>query len=217
MNSTGGNVERTDEVTEDMTSAPESVLERAKAFGPSALMTPANALTMARIALSPVVFWMILSSDLDTLADWWVASLAFLIGITDGFDGWLARKYGSTRSGAFLDPLADKVLVLGSMICLAMVGRFTWVPVVLVGTRELVVSALRSYWGRKGLAIQASPLAKAKTVVLSFGCLFTLVPPLADDPAWPADGLLWIGVGLALVSGAQYVVAGSRSTSTMAR
>ncbi len=214
--SDGGNLDDAEAVGGEMPAAATSPL-RSSTFGPSALWTPANALTVARIALSPVVFWMILRSDLDDLADWWVAALAFVIGITDGVDGWLARKYGTTRSGAFLDPLADKVLVLGSMICLASVGRFTWVPVILVGTREVVVSALRSWWGRRGLAIQASPLAKAKTVVLSFGCLFTLVPPLADDPAWPADGLLWIGVALALVSGAQYVQAGSRATSTMSR
>lgn len=209
----GGNASGSDEVGREMQTATPTDAT----YGPSALWTPANVLTVVRIALSPVVFWMILQADPDDLADWRVAVLAFLIGITDGFDGWLARKYGTTRSGAFLDPLADKVLVLGSMICLASVGRIPWLPVVLVGAREIVISALRSWWGRRGLAIQASPLAKAKTVVLSFGCLFTLVPGLADDPAWPADGLIAIGTVLALVSGAQYVVAGSRATSTMAR
>jgi CDP-diacylglycerol--glycerol-3-phosphate 3-phosphatidyltransferase len=187
---------------------------RATSFGPSALWTPANALTLARIAASPVIFWMILTGEMAT---WPVAALSFVVGVTDGFDGWLARKYGTTRSGAFLDPLADKILVLGAMICIASTGRWPWLPVVVVGLRELAISALRSYWGKKGLAIQASALAKAKTVILSFACLFTLVPVLADDPAWPADGLLAIGVVVALVSGAQYVVAGSRATTTMAR
>lgn len=206
-----------DGVTGDVSSSSSTTdapPQRQASFGPSALLTPANALTLARIALSPVIFWMILTGELAT---WPAAALAFVVGVTDGFDGWLARKYGTTRSGAFLDPLADKILVLGAMICIASVGRWPWLPVVLVGGRELLISGLRSYWVRQGLAIQATGIAKAKTVVLSFACLFTLVPELADDPAWPADGLLAIGVALALVSGAQYVVAGSRATSTMAR
>lgn len=185
-----------------------------KSFGPSALWTPANVLTVVRIALSPVIFWMALTGDLQ---DWPTAALVFVVGVTDGFDGWLARKYGTTRSGAFLDPLADKVLVVGLMSCIAYVGRWSWIPVALVAARELVISVVRSYWGRKGLAIQASPLAKVKTVVLGFACLSTLIPVLGDDPAWPADVLLVVGVGLALISGAQYVLAGSRATSTMSR
>src|SRR3954447_23186178 len=90
----------------------------------------------------------------------WIALCA-----SDGIDGWLARRQGVTRSGAFLDPLADKVLVLGAMVALVAADRFWWVPVAVIGVREFGIQAFRSYWGRRGLAVPASKLAKAKTVM----------------------------------------------------
>ena len=78
-------------------------------YDASARLTPANAVTIARLAVSPILIVLILADGPSFSA----LLLGFLIAITDGFDGWLARRYGATRSGAFLDPLADKVLVLG--------------------------------------------------------------------------------------------------------
>src|SRR5690606_6128740 len=78
----------------------------------------ANAITAARLVLSPLMFWVIPESDRGS----WVAfGLWFVLCASDGIDGYVARRRGPSASGAFLDPLADKVLVLGAMLTL--VGR----------------------------------------------------------------------------------------------
>ena len=85
---------------------------------PGALATWANAITAGRLLLSPMMFWVIPEHDRGS----WIAfALWFVLCASDGIDGYIARRHGTTRSGAFLDPLADKVLVLGAMFTL--VGR----------------------------------------------------------------------------------------------
>ena len=84
---------------------------------PNALATWANAVTVARLLVSPVLFALITGGE----GSWAALALWFVLCASDGIDGYLARRHGSTRSGAFLDPLADKVLVLGAMFTL--VGR----------------------------------------------------------------------------------------------
>jgi CDP-diacylglycerol--glycerol-3-phosphate 3-phosphatidyltransferase len=179
-------------------------------FGPSALATPANAITIVRLLLAPVAFGLIV----DQPVSW----LTFVVwaGLTcsDGLDGYLARRHGTTRSGAFLDPLADKVLVLGGLVALVSVDRFAWAPVLIIAGREVLISLYRSYWGRRGIAVPASPLAKAKTFAQSLAVAFAVAPITADNAEWLADVMLWTAVVLAVVSGIQYVVAGARAHST---
>jgi CDP-diacylglycerol--glycerol-3-phosphate 3-phosphatidyltransferase len=180
------------------------------AFGPSALLTPANLVTVARLVLAPVAFVMIVART----SSWPLFWLWLLITTTDSLDGYLARRQGTTRSGAFLDPLADKVLALGGLWAMVLAGRFWWVPVVLISVREALISAFRSYWGRKGLAVQASPVAKLKTF-LQFGAVGWVVWPWTTGWTELADGFLWAAVAVAWISAAQYLLAGSRATSTM--
>jgi CDP-diacylglycerol--glycerol-3-phosphate 3-phosphatidyltransferase len=181
-------------------------------FGPSALATPANAVTIVRILLAPVAFGLIV----DEPVSWMTWAVWTVLACSDGLDGWLARRHGSTRSGAFLDPLADKVLVLGGLVALASIDRFSWVPVLIIAGREVVISLYRSYWGRRGIAVPASPLAKAKTFAQSLAVAAAIWPPTAD-PHWIANTVLWISVVLALVSGAQYLLAGQRAFSESGR
>lgn len=181
----------------------------ATSFGPSALATPANAVTMARLAFAPLLCGLIVAvgPSYGTLALW------IVLAATDGVDGWLARRMGTTRSGAFLDPLADKALVLGAMWALVADGGFWWLPVALITGRELGISVFRSYWGRRGLAVPARFWAKVKTVVQALAVGLALIPTVADDHPWVAGGMLWIAVALTLVTGAQYVLEGSRATA----
>ncbi|MGH9113324.1 MAG: CDP-alcohol phosphatidyltransferase family protein [Acidimicrobiales bacterium] len=178
-------------------------------FGPSALATPANAVTMARLAFAPLLCGLIVAvgPSYVTLALW------IALAATDGVDGWLARRMGTTRSGAFLDPLADKALVLGAMWALVAEGGFWWLPVALITARELGISVFRSYWGRRGLAVPARFWAKVKTVVQSVAVGLALVPVVADHHDWVAGAMLWVAVALTLVTGAQYVLEGSRATA----
>jgi CDP-diacylglycerol--glycerol-3-phosphate 3-phosphatidyltransferase len=175
-------------------------------FGPSALVTPANVLTLGRLLLT-LPFLALAAADGDS---WVAVSFWIALCLTDWMDGIVARRHGTTRSGAFLDPLADKVLVLGTMSALVAEGAFWWFPVALIAVRELGVQALRSFWVRRGLAIPATTLAKAKTVVQQVAVGFALLPLTADDASWVATSLLWAAVGLTLVTGVQYVTAGSR-------
>ena len=180
----------------------------ASLYGPTAIATPANFVTVARLLVAPFLFSLITNGDLS----WAVLALWVVLASTDGIDGWIARRQGTTRSGAFLDPLADKVLVLGAMCSLAVIGRFSWVPVLIIGGRELAMSLYRVYWSRRGVSIPARRTAKAKTFVQSLAVGAALLPWLADVPA-VADVLLWCSVALALVSGAQYLFDGSRAAT----
>lgn len=180
-------------------------------FGPSALATPANLLTVARLVLTMPLLVMILADG----ASWAAVGLWIVLCVTDGIDGHLARRHGTTRSGAFLDPLADKVLVLGAMVCLVSIGDLPWLPVAIIAVRELGIQALRSFWGKRGLAIPATALAKAKTVVQEVAVGFALLPLTATDATWLVHAALWAAVALTVVSGLQYVQAGSRLATTM--
>jgi len=116
-------------------------------FGPSALATPANAVTIARVVATPVLVGMIVRDG----ATWPAFLFWFVLSCTDGVDGWLARRQGTTRSGAFLDPLADKVVVLSAMLALVAIGAFWWLPVMLIAGREICIIAYRTSAGRRGI------------------------------------------------------------------
>lgn len=176
-----------------------------ESFGPSALATPANAVTVVRLLIAPLLFAMVASDG----ASW--AALAFwvVLASTDGLDGWIARRQGATRSGAFLDPLADKVLVLGVMWALVQTDIFWWLPVALIALREIGISVYRSWKGRRGISVPARPWAKVKTVVQDVAVGFALLPSTVDRPGI-AITVLWIAVVLTLVTGAQYLLDGAK-------
>jgi CDP-diacylglycerol--glycerol-3-phosphate 3-phosphatidyltransferase len=176
-------------------------------FGPSALATPANAISFVRLLVT-VPFLMLIA---ETPLSYAATLLWIVLCITDGIDGWVARKQGTTRSGAFLDPLADKVLVLGAMWALVASDRFAVAPVILITIRELGIQGFRSYWGRLGLAVPASKGAKVKTVVQEVAVGLALIPTF-ERQLWVADSVLWAAVVLTVVTGVQYLADGRRAT-----
>ncbi len=180
-------------------------------FGPSALATPANLLTVARLVLTVPLLAMIV----DTGATWPAVAMWAALCITDGLDGRLARRHGTPPSGAVRDPHPDKVRVRGGVRALVANETFWWLPVAVIAARELGIQAFRSYWGKKGLAVPATTLAKAKTVTQELAVGFGLLPLTATDATWVAGALLWVAVGLTVVTGAQYVAAGSRFATTL--
>ena len=179
-------------------------------YGPSALATPANFLTVIRLLVAPLLFVRIAEEG----ATWVNFALWTLLAGTDGVDGWIARRHGTTRSGAFLDPLADKVLVLGALFALVSIDRFAWQPVALIAVRELVISLERVYFSRRGLAVPARDTAKLKTLLQLLAIGFALMPVL-DDHRWFPDALLWAAVVMALVSAYQYVRDGARAATEL--
>lgn len=169
---------------------------------PSAIKTWANLVTVARILVAP--FMLVLIPDTPG-GSWPAFLLWFALCSSDGIDGYLARRHGATTLGAFLDPLADKVLVLGAMFILVANDTFWIVPVVIVTAREIMISLYRTFVGAKGVSVPASKIAKWKTFVQQLAVGFAIMPPTALDAKWLWNGLLWISVALALISFGQYV------------
>lgn len=131
-----------------------------------------NSITLSRIACVPLLIW-ILSPWFPLRESWgeqeMIASLLFIgASITDGVDGYLARRRGQiTTMGMLLDPLADKLLVCSAYIALVAYNPHIvkpWIAVVVIG-REFLVSGLRSIASSEGFTIEASELGKLKTVI----------------------------------------------------
>ena len=169
---------------------------------PSAVKTWANLVTVARVLIAPFMFVLIPE---EPGGSWVAFGLWFVLCSTDGIDGFLARRHGSTTVGAFLDPLADKVLVLGAMIFLVNSHVYWIVPVIVIAAREVAISLYRTFVGAKGVSVPASRIAKLKTVTQQLSVGFAIAPLTALDAKWLWNGLLWISVALALISGGQYM------------
>jgi CDP-diacylglycerol--glycerol-3-phosphate 3-phosphatidyltransferase len=175
-------------------------------FGPSALATPANAVTGVRVLVTPLLLVLIVGVG----ASWAALALWVLLASTDGVDGYLARRQGTTRSGAFLDPLADKFLVLGALWALVAEGALWWAPVAIISAREVAMSGYRGIVARRGVSIPARGTAKVKTIVQALAVGIALCPPLADGVPWLVSTALWAAVVLTLASGYQYLRDGRR-------
>jgi CDP-diacylglycerol---glycerol-3-phosphate 3-phosphatidyltransferase len=171
-------------------------------FQPSAVATPANAITAVRLLATLPILMVIIHFGVS----WTAALLWGAIASTDFLDGWVARRHGATTSGAFLDPLADKILVLGALGALAATDLTSWIPVILIAGRELTISVYRSAVARHGTSVPARPLGKAKTAAQDLAVGLILLPPTAEHYHWAGQTLLWVSVGLALISGAQYLL-----------
>ena len=159
--------------------------------------TAANKVTVARIALIPVFLVLMLAPWAQAFLDETTASnvqpivavLVFaLISLTDGIDGYLARSRNEvTVFGKFMDPIADKVLVVSALVALVEQGLvWSWVPIVIIA-RELLVSGLRMLVASSGVVIAASMIGKAKTfttMVAIMLCMIRDIPLLDAAQPW---------------------------------
>jgi CDP-diacylglycerol--glycerol-3-phosphate 3-phosphatidyltransferase len=124
--------------------------------------SPPNQLTFLRIILTPVFLVFLLSYN--SVLRQWSLVIFFLASITDWYDGWLARRWGYvTRWGAFLDPLADKVLTSAALLAYSSLGLVSSWMVWIIVIRDAVITILRSYAEFKGKPVDTSKLAKTKT------------------------------------------------------
>jgi CDP-diacylglycerol--glycerol-3-phosphate 3-phosphatidyltransferase len=184
---------------------------RTTTFGPSALLTPANGITVIRLLATPVVIALIMLWG----ASWFTFVFGGLLAMSDGIDGWLARRQGTTRSGAFLDPLADKVVVLGALVALVAKGIVWWLPVAIIAVREIAMSVYRSVVGRHGISIPARNSAKFKTLLQDIAIGMCLAPPLATHQSI-LDAGIWVATAMTVFTGAQYFVDGRRAAQVRA-
>ena len=176
------------------------------------IWTPANVVTIVRILLVPIFVVVLLSPWPDYMNFWpeanlykpWVAALVFLlISLTDKVDGYLARSRGEvTDFGKFIDPLADKILVVAALLALIELRCLPSWPVLIIITREFVVSGLRMYAASRNLVIAASNLGKAKTVSQIAAILLFIIKGSSLIPSefyWPVYIISWAVMIIALV------------------
>lgn len=177
-----------------------------------------NMLSLVRVFLAPLVllflsirisgtvpFLQFLEDDPPTWGDV-LAGLVFVIAaLTDSLDGYIARRRRLvTTLGKFIDPLADKVLVIAAMIALVELHRIpAWIVLVII-TREFVVTGLRLVAAAEGVVIAASKGGKLKTV-FQIAALTMLILKIPGGMA-----LMWIAMLLTVWSGMEYLIGGSR-------
>jgi CDP-diacylglycerol--glycerol-3-phosphate 3-phosphatidyltransferase len=167
------------------------------------LITPANGITILRLLATPLLIALIIlwGASWSTMVIWGVLSF------TDGIDGWVARRQGTTRSGAFLDPLADKVVVLGALIALVANGTISWVPVAIIAVREVGMSIYRTVVGRRGVSIPARQSAKIKTLFQDVAIGLCLIPWLSPHHT-VLSVAIWVAAALTVFTGVQYYLDG---------
>jgi CDP-diacylglycerol--glycerol-3-phosphate 3-phosphatidyltransferase len=162
-----------------------------------------NVVSVIRIALIPVIAWLIVR---DTSQALWVATVIFTVGAgSDFLDGYLARRHEMrTATGAWLDPLSDKLFVAIPAIVLSLRGEFPWWATAVIVARELAVTWLR--WRldqRGGVSMPASKVAKTKTVMQLIAVGLTIAPlPDVWNPLVLAVTIA--AVALTLYSGIEY-------------
>lgn len=130
---------------------------------PNQILNIPNILTLMRIAIIPLLALLLMSPSRS--AGFWAAALFSVASITDWLDGYLARRMGIvTIFGKFLDPIADKLIVMAALIMILPFDRVpAWMVLVILG-REIIITGLRGVASTEGIVIQASDLGKYKTI-----------------------------------------------------
>ncbi len=157
---------------------------------------------MLRILLVPVVMWLIAEGHFG------IAFAIFVVAaVTDFIDGYLARRWDVTSVlGAFLDTIADKLLIVGTLFALVDVERVWVFAAFVIAGREMVVMGLRGIAGLSGTPVPASILGKAKAWAQFIAVGFAIVRfPDKVGPLYFDEWLMLVAVAVTLMSGAQYI------------
>ncbi|MBL90020.1 MAG: CDP-diacylglycerol--glycerol-3-phosphate 3-phosphatidyltransferase [Actinobacteria bacterium] len=178
------------------------------------VVSPANLVSLARLLLSPLLFLAVLNADESLGTSWMAVFWGFTLAASDVLDGHLARMRGTvSKWGAFIDPLADKVVVIGTALCLVDVQRFQLLPVLILAGREIFITLYRLQVARQGLAIPARKSAKWKTSIQGIALMIAVMPPL-EESQWVVDFGIWVAVVFTVVTGIQYLMDGILATSS---
>jgi CDP-diacylglycerol--glycerol-3-phosphate 3-phosphatidyltransferase len=171
-----------------------------------------NAITLLRIGIIPVLFSLLQSpGPSGSLV---IACIFVVASLTDLLDGYIARKYQIvTTMGKFLDPIADKLVVNTAMILMIPIGRIpAWIVAIII-IRDFTVDGIRTIASSEGIIIQASRLAKQKTLcqIVAVTALMIHYPFLGADAHLVGIVILHVALFLTLYSGLDYLVKFSRS------
>ncbi len=170
-------------------------------------------LSVLRILLTPIfiiLFWQ------QGIYQWLAVVVFSIAAITDMYDGHLARKYGVVSTwGAFLDPIADKVLIGAAFICLVFKGAMAGWMAILIMTRDIIVTCLRMVAIRQGIILPTTYLAKSKTVAQFVAIYLTFLYVLVENENIFISGnsnlflivklAMCIVVGLTVYTGLDYI------------
>lgn len=171
-----------------------------------------NKLTLLRVILIPFfVFFML--TDIVPFSPVIALVIFIAASITDALDGHIARSRNLvTTFGKFLDPLADKALVVSALICLNSLGVIGAVPVIIIVFREFMVSGLRLVTANEGVVVAAGIWGKLKTaftmvaeVAIMLGLCFSFEGNAAHIAGIVYDILIWIATILTIISGGVYL------------
>lgn len=179
-----------------------------------------NSITLSRIACIPVFVWVLSSAVVPPgTKELLAAGIFVLASITDGLDGYLARKHGQISTvGMLLDPMADKLLIAAGLIMLVRLTPHLmppWIAVLVLG-REFLITGLRSVAVSEGVAIQAREVGKLKMVVQIVAVVSTVFAHGWYEWNWwgfivgvqfTARLAIWFMVAVTLVSAVDYFLA----------
>lgn len=183
-----------------------SAADRPRSLSPFGFGWP-NVISAFRILLVPAVVSLIAAGGAARDA---AAALFLVGGATDGVDGYVARRYGAiSRTGQWLDPFADKLLVAAPILTLGAMGEFPVWALVIVLAREAAISILRVALGLRGVALPASRSAKIKTT-LQLAAIALYILPLGPGAHAARLSLLILAVAFTVATGLEYMVRGAR-------
>ena len=146
------------------------------------------------------------------IAHWIAAGLFAAAGITDFFDGYLARAWKvQSAMGKFLDPIADKLLVVTAIVMLLHFDRAHLTPALLILWREIMVSGLREYLGQLNISVPVSKLAKFKTGFQMLAIFLLILGTEGSGEEFTkmaGNAALWLAAALTVITGYAYMKAG---------
>ena len=163
-----------------------------------------NKLTVLRVIMIPffVVFMLF---NITGAADKWIALVIFCVAsLTDMLDGKIARKYNLvTNFGKFMDPLADKLLVCSALICMIELGQLPAWMVIIIISREFIISGFRLVAADNGVVIAASYWGKFKTTFQMIAVILLIFN--LEALRLLADICVWVALALTVISLADYI------------
>ena len=170
-------------------------------------MNLANKLTLSRIVMIPIFIYFLLKGDILNMNI--AGGIFILASVTDFFDGYIARSRNMvTKFGKFMDPLADKLLVISAFVCFVELHMVpSWIVIIII-SRELIVSIFRAIAAADGVVIAAGMLGKYKTVsqMMTITLLCFNNYPFSRWGLPVTAVLLYISAFLTLLSGIDYIV-----------
>ncbi len=170
-----------------------------------------NKLTILRVALIPFFVFFFLTTGIP--GHNYIAVAIYAVAcITDWFDGKIARKYNLvTNFGKFMDPLADKVLVITAMILFVANGSMNPIALIIIVAREFIISGFRLIAAEKGIVIAAGWWGKVKTAVTMVMTIVVILHLNFTWYYWTEQVLIWISVALTIISLVDYMAKNAKN------